>query len=152
MLEVVVERVVDAPPGAVWADIADADAFAEWYAFCDVVETPSPDVRVLHGSWGSQRSAVTTEIIAAEAPRRFAWRHLAETLDGREAPGMAMETTVEIVLEPEGEGTRVVVTSRQLAETRWLDVGLRLLGRRQVKNMLQQSLTLLAARHAPTTS
>ncbi|WP_370325250.1 SRPBCC domain-containing protein [Euzebya sp.] len=147
MLEISATGVVPAPPAAVWSDIADADAFASWYAFCDAVETPEPDVRVLIGSWGAQRSAVTTRVTASDPPRRFAWTHVAETLDGRAAPTLAMDTTVEIDLEPVGDGTEVTITSRQQAAGWWQRVLIRLLGRRKVANMLEQSLTVLAARH-----
>jgi uncharacterized protein YndB with AHSA1/START domain len=146
-LEVLQTRMVRADPAAIWPDIADPERFAEWYAFCDAVEDPEPGVRVLFGSWGAQRSAVTTAITDCTPPSRYAWRHTGETLDGRPARSMAMETTVEIVLTPVEGGTTVEIVSRQQAAGWWQGVVIRLLGQRRVGNMLQQSLTLLAARH-----
>ena len=114
MREVTRTSHVDATPEAIWPDLVDGQRFAEWYAFCDEVEEPAPGTRVLLGSWGSQRSAVTTEIVTAEQPTRFAWRHVAEELDGRPAPAVAIDTTVEVVLEPAADGgTDVTITSRQ---------------------------------------
>ena len=147
VLEIAERRLVPAPPEAVWPDVADGARFAEWYAFCDTVQEPEPGVRVLIGSWGSQRSAVPTAITARDAPRRFAWRHTAEELDGRPAPSMAIETTVEVLLEAVDGGTEVTITSRQEAAGALQGAAIRLLGKRKTRNMLQQSLTLLAARH-----
>ncbi len=149
MLEVTQHRLVGAPAEQVWPDIAEGHRFAEWYAFCDVVETPQPGTRVLKGSWGGRQSTVTTEVTAEDPPRRYAWRHVAETLDDQPAPSLAMDTTVEILLQPVDGGTEVTITSRQQAAGWWQALLIRLLGRRQITNMLQQSLTLLAARHTP---
>lgn len=147
MLEISRSRTVPAAPDAVWPDIADPARLAQWYAFCDEIEVQEPDRWVLVGSWGSQRSAVTVGIIDRTPPGRLAWQHLEETLDGRPAAAMAAETTVEVLLEAVGEGTEVTITSRQVAASRLRGLAMRLLGRRQIANMLDQSLTLLAARH-----
>lgn len=146
-MEVSASRVVPAPPEAVWPDVADADRFAEWYAFCDAVEVPAPDVRVLHGSWGSSRSTVVTRITAEEPPRRLAWRHEQEQLDGAPVPALAVRTDVEVRLDPVEGGTEVTITSRQDAGGWWQRAALTLLGRRQVADLQRQSLALLAARH-----
>ncbi|MEO2108545.1 MAG: SRPBCC family protein [Actinomycetota bacterium] len=139
---------VDATPEAIWPDLVEGQRFAEWYAFCDEVEEPAPGTRVLLGSWGSQRSAVTTEIVTAEQPTRFAWRHVAEELDGRPAPAVAIDTTVEVVLEPAADGgTDVTITSRQRPRGAVQAIALKLLARRQLGGMLDQSLDMLAARH-----
>ncbi len=147
MLEVSRTQVVAAPPAAVWADVADPHRLAEWYAFCDDVEVQAEDRWVLLGSWGSQRSAVTVAVTERREPALLAWRHVEETLDGRPAPAMSAETTVEVALEPVGEGTEVTVTSRQVADGWARGLAIRLLGKRQIGAMLDQSLTLLASRH-----
>ena len=147
MLEISRSRTVSADPATVWADVAEPARLAEWYAFCDEIEVVAPDRWVLVGSWGAQRSAVTVGIIDRSPPERLAWRHLEETLDDRPAPALSGETTGEVLLEAVGEGTEVTITSRQVAASRLRGLAMRLLGRRQIANMLDQSLTLLAARH-----
>lgn len=146
-MEVSQRRVVPAPPEVVWADVADPQRFAEWYAFCDDVEVPEPGVRVLHGSWGARRSAVVTRITAEEPPHRLAWRHVSETLDGEPAPAVAIATEVEVRLHPVEEGTEVELVSRQAAAGWWQAAAMRLLGRRQIADVQRQSLALLEARH-----
>lgn len=148
MLEVVRRRLVEAAPQEIWPDIADGQRFAEWFAFCDTVEEPSPGRRVLIGSWGSSRSTVVTEITEEVAPRRWAWRHVEERLDDRPAPQMSIDTRVRIDLEPVGEATEVTITSRQEPAGWVQSLVLRVAGKRQIAGMLEQSLTLLAARHA----
>ena len=149
-LEVTADRVVPATPEAIWPDLADPARFAEWYAFCDAVDVPEPGVRVLRGSWGPRRSAVTTRITEEVPNRRLAWRHESETLDDAAASSLAMETVVEVTLEPVDGGTEVVITSRQQAAGWWQGALIRLLGRRKVADIQRQSLALLAARHAGT--
>lgn len=147
MREIAKTERIDASPADIWPDIADPERFAEWFAFCDAVEQPDPDTRVLLGSWGAQRSRVTTRITTAEEPVRFAWEHVSEELDGRPAPVRSLETAVEIELEAVEDGTDVTITSRQVPAGALATVVLRLVGKRQMANMLQQSLTMLASRH-----
>lgn len=145
--EVSASQLVEAPAEAIWPDLVEPGRFAEWFAFCDAVEEPAEGIRVLLGSWGSRRSAVTTELTAVEPHHRLAWRHLEERLDDRPAPRMSLDTHVELRLEEVEGGTMVTATSRQVPRDRLQAVVLRLVGRRQVRAMLESSLTLLAARH-----
>src|SRR3954452_8108325 len=111
------EAFIDAAPERVWALIDDPAAMGEWFAFADRMElvegTGVGRRQRLHGHWGKKRSEIDQEIVAHEPPRKLAWRHLAERLDGKPAPRFAAETVFTVELEPADGGTRVTMESRQ---------------------------------------
>lgn len=142
---------IDASVDTVWQRVADPAAMAGWWAFCDTCTDPEPGTRVFEGDWGSQRSRVTAAITAMEPPGergpggRIAWRHVSEELDGRPAPRYSAETTVEIRVQPLGaRSCAVTATSVQVPSGVLRGVIMRLLGGRQMRAMLTESLDLLA--------
>jgi uncharacterized protein YndB with AHSA1/START domain len=142
------EGSVDAPPERVWALIDDPAAMGEWFAFADRMELAEGEGlgrrQRLHGHWGRKTSEIDQEVVAYEPPHRFAWRHLAERLDGKPAPRFAAETVFTIELEPEGEaGTRVKMESRQTPASLVRGLVMRLFGGREVGQRLDESLVAL---------
>jgi uncharacterized protein YndB with AHSA1/START domain len=150
MIEVIVEGSVAAAPEAVWPLVCDPARLPEWFAFAERVEVLEGDGvgqrRRQHGHWGKKASEVDQEVIACEPPRRLAWRHLAERLDGRPAPRFAAHTEFAIELTPDGDGTRVRMRSAQIPASALKGIVMRAFGRREVRGALERSLAALAAR------
>jgi uncharacterized protein YndB with AHSA1/START domain len=148
MIEIVAERTVPAPPERVWPLVSEPDALPRWFGFAERVEVLDGEGvgqrRRQHGQWGGKPSEVDQEITAFEPPRRLAWRHLAERLDGRPAPRFAASTDFSIELAPEGADTRVRLRSVQVPASRARGVVMRAFGRRELAGKLEQSLDALA--------
>src|SRR5436309_15404982 len=111
MIEVVRERRVSAAPAAVWEVVSAPERAPEWFAFAERVEVLDGEGlgqrQRQHGRWGRRSAEIDREIVAYEPPRRYAWRHVAERLDGKPAPVFARSTRFEISLEPADGGTVV---------------------------------------------
>jgi carbon monoxide dehydrogenase subunit G len=76
-------------------------------------------------------------------PRRLAWRHLAERLNGKPAPRFAASTNFGIDLIPEGGGTRVRLSSAQVPASRVKGFVMRAFGHRELERTLRTSLEAL---------
>jgi uncharacterized protein YndB with AHSA1/START domain len=139
------EAKVDAAPDEVWRLIDDPAAMGGWFAFADRMELVSGEGagrrQRLHGHWGKKRSEIDQEVVAYEPPRRFAWRHEAERLDGKPAPRFAAETVFTIDLQADGSGTRVRMESRQTPAGPVRGFIMRRFGGREVGQRLDESLT-----------
>lgn len=148
MIEVTVEDVVRAPIDAVWELVGDVDELGRWFAFADRFEVLSGSgagrVQRMHGHWGKRSSEIDQEVTAYEPPRRLAWRHLAERLDGKPAPHFAASTDFAITLEPAGTQTLVRLVSRQVPASFLRGLVIRAFGRREVAQRLRESLAELA--------
>ncbi len=118
MIEITRESRVDAPVETVWTVVSDADRAAEWFTFADRVEVRSGEgvgqLRTQHGKWGSKKAEIDQEITGFEPNRLFAWRHVAERLNGKPAPRFAASTEFRIELEPDGTATTVRLRSQQV--------------------------------------
>jgi uncharacterized protein YndB with AHSA1/START domain len=149
MIEVVAEKTVPAPPETVWPLVADPEQLPRWFGFAERVEVLEGDGagqrRRQHGHWGSKPSEVDQELTAFEPPRRLAWRHLAERLNGRPAPRFAASTDFSIELIPEDGGTRVRLSSAQVPASRLRGLVMRVFGRRELERTLRTSLDALEA-------
>jgi uncharacterized protein YndB with AHSA1/START domain len=151
MIEVVSERTVAAPPEAVWPLISDPEQLPRWFGFAERVEVLEGEgegqLRRQHGHWGSKPSEVDQELTAFDPPRRLAWRHLAERLDGKPAPRFAASTdfSAELIEEPAGGGTRVRLTSAQVPASKPRGLVMRAFGRRDIEKTLRTSLDALEA-------
>jgi uncharacterized protein YndB with AHSA1/START domain len=150
MLEIVAERVVGAPPERVWPLVADPEQLPRWFGFAERVEVLDGEGvgqrRRQHGHWGRKPSEVDQELTAFEPPRRLAWRHLAERLDGKPAPRFAASTDFSIELAPDGaSATRVRLRSAQVPASRPRGLVMRAFGRRELQGTLARSLDALAA-------
>jgi uncharacterized protein YndB with AHSA1/START domain len=149
------EGLIDAQPEQVWALVDDPAAMGEWFAFADRMElidgTGEGRRQRLHGHWGKRRSEIDQQIVAYEPPRKLAWRHEAERLNGKPAPRFAAETVFTITLEPAPGGTRVRMESRQTPASRVRGLVMRLFGGKEVAERLDQSLADLrsSARGTP---
>ena len=144
------EREVPAAPDELWPVVSDPARLADWFDFAEGAEAieGEPGVgqrRRMHGSWGKKKSEIDQRVVEWEPPRRLAWEHEAERLDGKPAPRFAAETRFSIDLEPTGSAsTRVRLTSRQVPASRSRGLVIRLFGRREVGGKLDGSLERLA--------
>jgi len=147
MIEVVAERTVAAPPEAVWPLVSDPEQLTRWFGFAERIEVLEGEgagqKRRQHGRWGNKPSEVDQELTAYEPPKRLAWRHLAERLNGKPAPRFAESTDFSIELIPEDGGTRVRLTSAQVPASRAKGVVMKAFGRREIEDTLRRSLDAL---------
>ena len=149
MIEVIREREIPAAPDELWPLVSDPARLAEWFVFAEdaKVREGDPGVgqrRTMYGSWGKKKSEIDQRIVAWEPPRRLAWEHEAERLDGKPAPRFAAETHFAIDLEPADDGTRVRLTSRQVPASKPRGLVIRLFGSREIGGKLDGSLERLA--------
>jgi uncharacterized protein YndB with AHSA1/START domain len=149
MLEIIVEGRVPAPPEAVWRLVSDPARMPEWFAFAERVEILEGEGvgqrRRQHGHWGRKASEVDQRLTAWEPPRRLAWRHEAERLDGRPAPRFAASTEFSIDVAPAEGGALVRMRSAQVPASRARGLVMRAFGHREVRGALERSLAALAA-------
>jgi uncharacterized protein YndB with AHSA1/START domain len=149
MIDVIAERTIPAGPDAIWPLLDEPARLSEWFAFADGGELLEGDGvgrrQRMHGHWGSKRSEIDQVIVEHEPPRRLAWRHEAERLDGRPAPRFAAETLFTATLEPVDGGTRVTLHSAQQPASALRGVVIRVFGRREVDQKLRESLARLDA-------
>jgi uncharacterized protein YndB with AHSA1/START domain len=148
MIEVVVEGRVGAPPEAVWPLVSDPARMPGWFAFGERFEVLEGEGvgqrRRMHGRWGAKASEIDQEVTAWEPPRRLAWRHVAERLDGRPAPRFAAATEFSIEIAADGDGSLVRMRSAQVPASALRGVVIRAFGRREVRGAMQRSLAALA--------
>jgi uncharacterized protein YndB with AHSA1/START domain len=147
MIEVVAERTVPAPPETVWPLVSDPEQLPRWFGFAERVEVLEGEGvgqrRRQYGHWGKKPSEVDQELTAFDPPRRLAWRHLAERLDGKPAPRFAASTDFSVDLIPEAGGTRVRLSSAQVPASRMKGLVMRAFGRRELEGTLRASLDAL---------
>ena len=151
MVDVSAERTIPAPPDAIWPLLDDPARLGEWLAFADRGELVEGDGvgrrQRMHGHWGRKRSEIDQVVVAHDPPRRLAWQHEAERLDGRPAPRFAASTTFTMTLDPDGAGaTRVRLHSQQEPASALRGLVIRLFGRREVAQRFEESLDRLEAR------
>jgi uncharacterized protein YndB with AHSA1/START domain len=151
MIDVAAARTILAAPDEIWPLLDDPTRLGEWLAFADTGELLDGEGvgrrQRMHGHWGRKSSEIDQVVVAHEPPRRLAWRHEAERLDGRPAPRFAASTLFQMTLEPRGDtATLVELRSRQEPASRLRGVVIRLFGRREVATKLEESLDRLAAR------
>jgi uncharacterized protein YndB with AHSA1/START domain len=149
VIDVTAQRTIPARPEAIWPLLDDPARLHEWFAFADggeVLEGEGVGRRQrMHGHWGRKRSEIDQVIVEHDPPRRLAWRHEAERLDGRPAPRFAAETLFTATLEPVDGGTRVTLHSAQRPASALRGVVIRMFGRREVGQKLRESLGVLDA-------
>lgn len=150
MKALVVERRgrVDAAPEEVWPLVDDVGRLPEWFTFADSAELLEGDGvgrrQRIHGHWGKKRSEVDQVIVEHAPPRRLAWRHEAERLDGKPAPRFAAETVFSIDLAAVASGTEVTLRSSQVPVGPVRGLLMRVFGGREVAGHLERSLDRLA--------
>jgi uncharacterized protein YndB with AHSA1/START domain len=149
MIEITRERHVASTPVEVWAVVADPALAAAWFAFAERVEILDGhgfgQLQRQHGRWGRRRAEIDREIVEYDPPRSYAWRHVAERLDGRPAPRFARSTRFRITLEPDGAGTLVRLHSEQEPAGAVRGLVMRAFGAREVAGQMERSLDRLAA-------
>lgn len=150
MIDVSASRTIAAAPDAIWPLLDDPARLGEWFAFADrgeVLEGAGVGRRQrMYGHWGRKRSEIDQVVVAHDPPRRIAWRHEAERLDGKPAPRFAASTTFTMTLEPSGAGhSRLHLRSEQGPASAVRGLVIRLFGRREVAQKLEESLDRIAA-------
>jgi hypothetical protein len=100
----------------------------------------------MHGHWGRKRSEIDQVVVEHDPPRRIAWRHEAERLDGKPAPRFAASTQFTMTIEPEGPAaSRLTLRSEQEPASVLRGLVIRLFGRREVAQKLEESLDRIEA-------
>jgi uncharacterized protein YndB with AHSA1/START domain len=153
MVDVIAERTIAAPPEQIWPLLDDPARLGEWFAFAERGEVLQGEGvgrrQRMHGRWGKKRSEIDQVVIEHDPPRRLAWRHEAERLDGKPAPRFAASTTFTMTLEAVGEHeSRLRLRSEQEPASALRGVVIRLFGRREVAQKLEESLDRLEQRFA----
>jgi uncharacterized protein YndB with AHSA1/START domain len=151
VIDVSASATIPAEPEAIWPLLDDPGRLGEWFAFADrgeLLEGEGVGRRQrMHGHWGRKRSEIDQVVVEHDPPRRLAWRHEAERLDGRPAPRFAASTLFSMTLEPAGPGaSRLLLRSQQEPASALRGLVIRLFGRREVATKLEESLARLAAR------
>jgi uncharacterized protein YndB with AHSA1/START domain len=115
---VVLERILPVPPESVWELWTDPDHFAAWYGpFGATITVHAMDVRV----GGDRRVSMSMPTPDGERVMHFAGVHLATErprrlsyteaiVDAQGADPHGASTEVQVVLEPDGAGTRLTLT------------------------------------------
>jgi uncharacterized protein YndB with AHSA1/START domain len=150
MIDVTAARTIPAAPDAIWPLLDDPARLGEWFAFADRGETLEGSGvgrrQRMHGHWGRKRSEIDQVVVEHDPPRRIAWRHEAERLDGKPAPRFAASTRFTMTLEPQGAGaSRLTLRSAQEPASALRGLVIRLFGRREVARNLEESLDRLEA-------
>ena len=117
---------VDAPPGAVWAVIADVTRISEWSPVCHRVEWVAPSTAAEpgarfrgHNTLNGARWSRVCEITVAEPGRELSF---STEFKGRES------TRWRYALRSEGGGTRVTESYEIVSMPRWVQLLRRLPG------------------------
>jgi uncharacterized protein YndB with AHSA1/START domain len=149
MVDVVRERRVAAPPERLWPLVSNPERLPEWFTFAlagEVLDGEGVGRRQrMHGEWGRKRSEIDQEVVEFDPPRRIAWVHLAERLDGKPAPQFAASTRFTIDLVPDRDGTSVRLHSAQTPASSLRGLVMRLFGTREIAENLERSLDRLTA-------
>jgi uncharacterized protein YndB with AHSA1/START domain len=153
MIDVSTARTIPAAPDDIWVLLDDPARLGDWLAFAERGELLDGEGvgrrQRMHGRWGRRRSEIDQVVVEHDPPRRLAWRHEAERLDGKPAPRFAASTVFSMTLEPDGpQATRVTLRSQQEPASPLRGVVIRLFGRREVAGKLEESLDRLGARFA----
>ena len=147
MIDVSASRTIPAGPEVIWPLLDDPARLGEWLAFAEageVLEGAGVGRRQrMHGRWGNRRSEIDQVVVEHDPPRRLAWRHEAERLDGKPAPRFAAQTLFTATLEPVDGGTRVTLHSAQVPASVLRGAVIRVFGRREVGQKLRESLERL---------
>ena len=105
---------IAAPVSRVWEVVTEPRHVGMWFGNGDPAEIELyPGGRIVfdHGDHGKLPAVIES----VEAPMLLSFRWAADDTDGRE-PGSTNATLVELMLEPEGEGTRLRVVESGFAE------------------------------------
>jgi uncharacterized protein YndB with AHSA1/START domain len=150
MIDVTAARTIPAAPAAIWPLLDDPARLGEWFAFADRGELLDGSGvgrrQRMHGHWGRKRSEIDQVVVEHDPPRRIAWRHDAERLDGKPAPRFAASTQFAMTLTSEGPGaSRLTLRSEQEPASALRGLVIRLFGRREVAQKLDESLDRLEA-------
>jgi uncharacterized protein YndB with AHSA1/START domain len=102
--------VLPALPQRVWAALTDHQEFGEWFRARLDGPFATGELATGHLSYpGYEHLAFEAWVVALEAPRRFAFRWHPYAVDPSRDYSGEKTTLVELLLEPEGDGTRLKV-------------------------------------------
>lgn len=153
MIEIVRERKLDVPPNRVWDLIEPVERIPEWFAGIETAELVAGRglgrKQRVGGRWARQLFQIDQTVIHYEPGRRLAWRHDRERLDGKPAPTISRETEFAIQLRELASGTLVQLTSRQLPDSWFKGLVVRLIAAPGIARMMERSLENIAEILAP---
>src|SRR3954469_13902780 len=136
MIDVSTARTIPAAPDDIWPLLDDPARLGDWLAFAERGEVLDGEGvgrrQRMHGRWGRKRSEIDQIVVEHDPPRRLAWRHEAERLDGRPAPRFAASTVFTMDLRPDGDACRLTLRSQQEPASALKGVVIRLFGRREI--------------------
>jgi uncharacterized protein YndB with AHSA1/START domain len=142
------EARIEASPERIWTMVSEPELMTRWFTFAKRVEVLEGEGlgrrQRMHSRWREQDSEVDQVVTEFDPPRRIAWRHESERLDGKPAPRFAAETRFAIELEPDGAATNVRLRGEQVPASRLRAWAIRRYGARQTQAQMDDSLVRLA--------
>jgi len=143
-------RHIAAPAERIWPYVDDVTSWPKWFTEAErgeVLEGAGEGRRQrMYGHARGKATEIDSVVTTYQPPRRLAWRHEAERVDGK--PGsvvFAKQATAEVTIEPDGAGSRVtyrlVASPGSVVNTFML----RVLARRPIGKSFETSLERLAA-------
>jgi uncharacterized protein YndB with AHSA1/START domain len=150
MVEFARTRHIAAPPERIWPYVDDISTWPKWFTEAERGEVLSGvgqgRRQRMYGHARGKPTEIDSVVTVYQPPRRLEWHHEAERVDGR--PGSvvyARDATADVIIEPDGDGSRV--TYRLVAEPGSLFNAfmLRVLAPRPIATSFETSLERLAA-------
>ena len=149
MIEIIRERILDAPISRVWDLIRSVEHLSRWFSGVETAMRLEGEGlgrrQRTTGSWGRHRFEIDQTVIEYEVERVLGWRHDAERLDGKPAPRMSRQTEVQVRLQALDDRTGVSLRSRQLPGNVFKGLLIRLIAAPRIARMMDRSLDQMAA-------
>ena len=153
MIEIVRERTLDVAPNQVWDLIEPVERLPEWFPGIETAELVAGRGlgrrQRVGGRWARQLFQIDQTVIHYEPGRRLVWRHDSERLDGKPAPRISHETEFAIQLRELASGTLVQLMSRQIPDSWFKGLVIRLIAAPGIARMMERSLAKIAEILAP---
>jgi hypothetical protein len=134
------EKVINAPIGQVWAFLEPAENISEWMPGVLQSETITGSglgrKQLLFLKWGKKDAEIVQEVFAYELGKFLGWKHLRETLNGKPAPQISIDTRFMITLLAAGEGTRVSLRSENIPGNFVKSLIFKTVGKRRIEAIL----------------
>jgi uncharacterized protein YndB with AHSA1/START domain len=149
-MEFVRSRRISAPPQRIWPWVEDVTRWHEWFTEAERGEVLSGAGlgrrQRMFGHARGKSTEIDSVVTAYEPPHMLRWHHEAERVDGRPGPVVyARDAVAEVIIKPDGGGSRVTyrLTARAGNPLYW--VVLRLLANGPIHASFETSLNRLAA-------
>jgi uncharacterized protein YndB with AHSA1/START domain len=149
-MEFVQTRHISAPPDRIWPWVDDVTRWHEWFTEAERGEVLSGAGlgrrQRMFGHARGKATEIDSVVTAHEPPHLLRWHHEAERVDGKPGPVVfASDATAEVIIKPDGDGSRVTYRLIARAGNPLYWVLLRFLANRPIHASFDTSLTRLAA-------